>query len=396
LEYQSSAKLLDYFRSCFSHDSVLEAHIALKIPNLERLFAAREKIIVKLEHAVNVEEILGKTPTHRSILGGSTKKVNSIDAYSDELQEINEKIKIMIMEIEERTSSRSFVEDLEAEGGSIRIPVLNTQWSLENNWDERMLQDTPSQCQEDTLSQKSLPYEDGISPFDIPRTGITRRVVKTVKTTTGKLKSTAGGAAKKVKSVAEEAAAAGLSLISKNQDGVPREAGFVTFRTLKNTQAALQQIHHEIPFCMEVSEAPQPDDIYWSNVGKSHYALQVGKLTSFALTAVLCLLWTIPVAFISALTKVNTLKGTLPFLKDWSEAWPPLDTVLAQLAPLTLILVKLLLPFLLKEFSKLEGPISSSVLEASLFFKLAMFEIIQTFFCFRCFWINHCSTNEHS
>jgi hypothetical protein len=121
---------------------------------------------------------------------------------------------------------------------------------------------------------------------------------------------------------------------------------------------------------METAEAPQPDDIFWGNVGKSHKSLQVGKLVSAALTALLCLLWTVPVAFIASMTAVESLKGTIPILAVWSEAWPPLDMVLAQLAPLALIIVKALLPFLLGEFSKLEGPISSSVLETFCFSSL--------------------------
>jgi hypothetical protein len=42
-EYRTSAKLLDYFRTCFSHNAVLEAHIALKIPTWKSnmLFAKR-------------------------------------------------------------------------------------------------------------------------------------------------------------------------------------------------------------------------------------------------------------------------------------------------------------------------------------------------------------------
>lgn len=376
-EYRTSAKLLDYFRTCFSYDAVVEAHIALKIPHLEKQYAFREKLANKLEHAINIEEVKGKTPSHRSLLAGSTRKVNSIDTYTDELQQMNEEIKSLIIDIEERNNPMSFKQDLEAEGGSIRnYPGKTLIGRLSSlSFDERYITDAnkfePTLPEVDEDSQDpayAIIAKDG-KENSYSSSRLSAHVLSGVKSATGK-----------VKSVTETVAAAGLSLVLGNQDGDPREAGFVVFASLKTAQAALQQIHHEVPFTMETAEAPQPDDIFWGNVGKSHKSLQAGKLASAALTALLCLLWTVPVAFIASMTAVESLKGTIPILAVWSQAWPPLDMVLAQLAPLALIIVKALLPFLLGEFSKLEGPVSSSVLETSLFFKLALFQIIQTFF----------------
>jgi p-aminobenzoyl-glutamate transporter AbgT len=45
-----------------------------------------------------------------------------------------------------------------------------------------------------------------------------------------------------------------------------------------------------------------------------------------------------------------------------------------------LVVLNMLLPEILREFSKFEGHIASSALEAALFVKLAAFMIIQTFF----------------
>jgi hypothetical protein len=69
-----------------------------------------------LEHAINIEEVKGKTPMHRELLSGSSKMVNSIDVYSDRLMDMNEQVRKMIMEVEERNSTLSFRQDLEAEG----------------------------------------------------------------------------------------------------------------------------------------------------------------------------------------------------------------------------------------------------------------------------------------
>ena len=85
----------------------------------------------------------------------------------------------------------------------------------------------------------------------------------------------------------------GSILLGGVDDGTPMTAGFVAFRTLKACQAAKQMIHSREVFGMEVLEAPGGDDILWSNVGKTHKELQLGSLTSFTLTALLCLFWTI-------------------------------------------------------------------------------------------------------
>lgn len=116
-------------------------------------------------------------------------------------------------------------------------------------------------------------------------------------------------------------------------------------------------------------------DIFWDNVGKSHKSLQFGKLLSRVLTILICFFWTIPVAFISTLAEVESLTSLLPFLKSVMDTLPWIGAVLEQLAPLMIILVNELLPLILGECSKLEGPISSSVLEVSLFAKLTAFMV---------------------
>jgi hypothetical protein len=384
-EYRSSSKLLDYFRSCFSPDAVLEAQVALNIPKLQGAFGAREKLVSKLEHAINIEEVKGKTPMHRDVLHGSSVKVNSIECFSEDLNELNDEIKMRILEIENLTNTMSFQDDLEAEGGSVHYTGSIGGGGSVSEQSSLSLDDTYA-----TYKNKFEPILAGLDETngaiveDPPLESFTvengEKKFKGKKSVLSSVKSKTGGAFTSMKEAGGNATAAGMSMMKKSDDGNPREAGFVTFANLKTTQAALQQIHHETPFVMEVAEAPQPDDIFWMNVGKNHKSLQTGKLLSFTLTAVLCIFWTIPVAFIVTLTEVESLKKTLTFLEDWVEAWPALEGILAQLAPLILIAIKELLPIILGIFSALEGPVSSSVLEASLFYKLAIFEIIQTFF----------------
>jgi len=97
---------------------------------------------------------------------------------------------------------------------------------------------------------------------------------------------------------------------------------------------------------------------------------------SVAASAVLCVFWSIPMAFIASLTEVNSLKETVPKLGNWFESHPKAEPLLAQLAPLLLLLFnEVFLPSILKYFATWEGFISAAMLEASLFIKLGAFMV---------------------
>jgi calcium permeable stress-gated cation channel len=127
---------------------------------------------------------------------------------------------------------------------------------------------------------------------------------------------------------------------------------------------------------MTVMPAANPHDIFWRNVGLPHQARRSGLLASLAATAVLCLFYSIPMAFITSLTELNSLKESLPRLAVWIEAEPTRERLLAQVAPLILLLFnETILPSTLKYFATWEGHISSAMLEASLFVKLGCFMV---------------------
>ena len=131
---------------------------------------------------------------------------------------------------------------------------------------------------------------------------------------------------------------------------------------------------------MEVREAPQPEDVFWKNVGKDHKQVQIGKLISLAATTALCLFWTIPMSFISTLSSVEGLRDQFQFIDDMLTKTPELAAFFEQLAPLLVVAAKEILKVVLEIFSMQEGPISGAVVESLLFSKLAWFLIIQTFF----------------
>lgn len=329
-EYRSSSELLAFFRRSFSYDSVLEAHVALEIPNvcelntatvlflvslfycyftpfthtcyatnllffnilqLEKKVSKRDKLVSKLEHAIALEEMTGTTQTHLASLKG--ERVDSIGAYTKELLKLNSEVKEAIA-----TSSFSSISEIGDD-------------STEQN--DRKLNQQLNKITESTLE------------------------------------------------IGSKIGSAALAILN-SEDGEPLNSGFVSFTRISTTNAALQMVHHHTPFCMNVAEAPNPEDIFWGNVGKKHGQLQMGKLIGLSLTVLLCFFWTIPVAFVTSLSSVDSLKESVPFLEDWIEKFPALEQLLAQLAPLFIVVLNAVLPCILIEFAKLEGPVSTSVL----------------------------------
>jgi len=144
-------------------------------------------------------------------------------------------------------------------------------------------------------------------------------------------------------------ASAVVPLLLSRASGSPRDAGFVVFSSLYATQAALQMVHHPRPCSMKVQEAPNPDDIFWRNVGLPARARRTGLILSVSATTVLCIFWSIPTAAISSLTEVNSLKQMLPGLADFLKAHPAWESLLALIAPMLLLFInEVILPWILK------------------------------------------------
>jgi hypothetical protein len=101
---------------------------------------------------------------------------------------------------------------------------------------------------------------------------------------------------------------------------------------------------------------------------------------SYALTATICLLWTIPMSFIASISSLKGLRSEIEFIDDMLDAVPFLEPLLAVLAPLLVVGANSSLNYILLAVTHLEGHISGATVEAGLFVKLAYFFIIQTFF----------------
>ena len=160
--------------------------------------------------------------------------------------------------------------------------------------------------------------------------GVSKKTTKAV----GSVIHNAKGASKRATHVVGSA----VKLVAGGRDYDYYCGGFVSFRTLSLKYAALQMLHHGTPSMMTVQEAPDPRDVFWANVGREYDELQVGKLLSSAASVAICFLWTFPMTLIASLSTVEGLKRQFDVVADAVEAFPALEPILQQLAPLLIVL----------------------------------------------------------
>jgi hypothetical protein len=127
---------------------------------------------------------------------------------------------------------------------------------------------------------------------------------------------------------------------------------------------------------MRVEETPPPEALLWDNLGMADSVRQARRLISAAATATVCLFWTIPVSFLVSLTQPVALVQYFPKAKSAFLAHPGLAGFLNQLGPLLLQLMNnVVLPELMKLFSRYEGVVGQSRILAAMATKMAAFEV---------------------
>jgi hypothetical protein len=199
-DMQTKSAIRGYFEKCFSHNAVADVHVALNIPNLEKKVAKRTALIPKLEHAINVQQIKGETPMHKTKLCGG-EKVESVPTFTKDLEELNQEISKDIIRIETLQNER--------EAGDAGDDIET------------------SEVEDETASGTEVKYFH--------------------KKTTSLSASAKSGPAV-FKSV----------IFGAGDDGAPRKAAFVSFADLTSANLARQSIHNHEPWTCVAVEPPLP------------------------------------------------------------------------------------------------------------------------------------------
>jgi hypothetical protein len=228
----------------------------------------RQKVVANLEHAINVREITGVTPQVKNMFTRSASG-SLITSLGDQLHDLNEEISETIEILEKSVNSTDMGMD---------VPEEEEELSVYGAIDPS----SPLAQQKASDSGRVMGFAK--SSFK----GVTSAATNVTKGVAGVTKGVAGGAL----AVAGSGANLAKSLLV-SEDGNVMSAGFVTFKSLRATHAALQMVYvvviyllvvwhvahlaivsrsltcfvpvcskcsqYSSPFSMEVREAPQPE-----------------------------------------------------------------------------------------------------------------------------------------
>jgi Late exocytosis, associated with Golgi transport/Calcium-dependent channel, 7TM region, putative phosphate/Cytosolic domain of 10TM putative phosphate transporter len=423
--YRSNAALAQFFRRIFADDVVHSASVAMHLPKLTAAVyrqmtleqnLERAKMLRSLDHGKEPMQTL-LNPTKKDIV----ERVPAIPYYTQQLAKVHEDIyelKAIIEKRQELSNSgqytSSFSQSKSQENGEVRqnsskngklvsaasiaigaLSDLNDEGGKlgrqerDNRGSEIFVE--PDDCE---VNERD---SDNFDSFFCARESLDGSNEENVEVESG---DTSGqdvanttpsicNGLQYAATVSEHVSEAGSRGITKvvsiiataighggSDEGKPLDAGFVTFTKLSAASFALQTVHSSVPFQMDVVESPSPEQVLWNNVGLTNRSVQPRRLFVFAITTLLCIFWTVPVALLVSLTEVKVLKEKLPFLDEWLEAAPWLEQVLSQISPLLLsFLNSVVVPMLMRQISAYEGVLGLSHLEASLFTKLAAFSV---------------------
>lgn len=137
-------------------------------------------------------------------------------------------------------------------------------------------------------------------------------------------------------------------------------AALVFFSSKPAAVSASQTIHAQKIDTWTMMEAPEPQQVLWTNLSKKFYEREIRSLIVYGIVFLTVCFYMIPIAFVSAFTTMENLKKYLPFLKKIVDQ-PEIKTVLeAYLPQIALLVFMALLPTFLMFLSKEEGIPSES------------------------------------
>merc|ERR1711939_710155 len=158
---------------------------------------------------------------------------------------------------------------------------------------------------------------------------------------------------------------------------------FVEFDSLREAQSAYQSLtHHRVLQMAPRYTGINPQDVIWSNLRIKGWERLIRYAATLAVVVALIIFWSIPVAFVGAISNLNYLLGIpafswLSFINDIPDVI--LGVVTGLLPVVLLSLLMALLPPFLRWLARLGGAPTYSDAEYSLQNYFFAFQVVQVF-----------------
>lgn len=135
---------------------------------------------------------------------------------------------------------------------------------------------------------------------------------------------------------------------------------FVEFTTLSEAQAAFQSLtHHQVLHMAPRFTGLNPGEVIWKNLRIRWYERIIRGIVTTAVVTALVIFWSIPVALVGAISKIDKLIGTpgLEWLSFLNKLPPAILGVVTGLLPVIMLAVLMaLLPIFLRRKCSLRLP----------------------------------------
>lgn len=92
-------------------------------------------------------------------------------------------------------------------------------------------------------------------------------------------------------------------------------AAFVFFKTRYAAVVTSQVLQSSNPMLWVTDMAPEPNDVYWSNLWIPYGQLWIRKIATLLAAIAFMLVFLIPVTFVQGLTQLEFLQAAFPFLR---------------------------------------------------------------------------------
>jgi len=125
-------------------------------------------------------------------------------------------------------------------------------------------------------------------------------------------------------------------------DCSPSSIGVVVFSSIQTKENAVREGSRILPSSIHLCHAPLPNDVIWGNACVSRVKQQSSKSTVNCFWSLGVLFWVIPIAFVQAVSNLNTIQDTIPI---WVPSNPVVYGILAGYLPvIALLLLMMILP----------------------------------------------------
>ncbi|XP_044475681.1 CSC1-like protein RXW8 [Mangifera indica] len=155
---------------------------------------------------------------------------------------------------------------------------------------------------------------------------------------------------------------------------------FVFFKTRYDTIIASEVLQSANPMLWVTEMAPEPRDVFWSNLCIPYRQLWIRKIATLLAAIVFMFVFLIPVTFVQGLTQLDQLSHALPFLRGLLKLKFVTQVITGYLPSVVLILFMYAVPPTMMLFSTIEGSVSHSGRKLSTCIKVLYFTIWNVFF----------------